>query len=290
MRAHGIDVSHWNGKMDFAKAKVAGAEFVFCKSSQIFEDDTFKANWKMAKDAGLLRGAYHYLDWRKSELEQAKLFVGLLEADHGELPPVADYEMHPELYGIEYSVAAGRLWNFVTYVEKALGVVPIIYSGFYTWKKMGSPNIGWAKYPFWLPWYNSEAWIRFCTLREGGTGAPKPWKNWTFWQFTDKGDSAAFGSTGKNFDRNWFNGTSEELKKFATGTAVITPQVPIAGQYVVTTATSKVFAGPGDAYKQVSAALLRGTKVTVLETVTNTETWAHIESPAGWTRFANLAL
>jgi lysozyme len=277
MRAHGIDVSRWNGKMNFAKTVSAGAEFVICKSSQFTEDTTFKSNWKMSKDAGLLRGAYHYLDWRKSELEQAKLFVDLLHNDPGELPPVADYEMHPELYGITNAVACGKLWNFVTYVERELKVTPMIYSGYYTWKEMGGTSIGWAKYPLWLPWYNREWIVR----------PPPPWKKWTYWQWTDRGNAAEFGSTGLNLDRNWFNGTSEELRKFANGT--VSPVVPITGQYRVVTPTSKVFAGPGDAYKQVSRALPFGTEVTVLEVVTNTEKWAQIESPAGWTRFINLS-
>lgn len=279
MRANGIDISIWNGKMNFAKTVLAGAEFIFVKSSQQVMDVNFKTNWQGAKDAGLLRGAYHYLDFRKSTLDQAKLFVDLLHNDPGELPPVLDLEMNPMPYGFNAIGVSGKAWEFLTYVEKELNRIPMIYSGYYYWNSWGSNNIGWTHFPFWLAWYAPEFWIR----------VPKPWTKWTFWQWTDKGGGPTYGSTGLNLDRNWFNGTTAELKKFAIGTTIVIPPVPVTGQYEVITVTSKVFAGPVDTYRQVAKPLPRGTHVTVLRVVTNTEKWAELESPTGWTRLANIA-
>ncbi|MCJ7518584.1 MAG: hypothetical protein MUO42_02800, partial [Anaerolineaceae bacterium] len=66
----GIDVSHWQNdkstpqKMDFTKAVKMGAKFVFIKVSERGGiDSDFVYNWKAAKDAGLLRGGYHFLRW-----------------------------------------------------------------------------------------------------------------------------------------------------------------------------------------------------------------------------------
>ena len=66
----GIDVSHWQDdkstprKIDFSKAKKAGAEFVFIKASERLTADADHAwNWDNAKSAGLLRGTYHFLRW-----------------------------------------------------------------------------------------------------------------------------------------------------------------------------------------------------------------------------------
>ena len=61
----GIDVSEWQGKMDFAKAKAAGAEFVMMRTgygsalpNQI--DKRFAENQAGATAVGLMRGYYHY--------------------------------------------------------------------------------------------------------------------------------------------------------------------------------------------------------------------------------------
>ena len=74
----GIDVSRWQDnnstaqKMDFAKAHAAGARFVFIKASQqLWTDEDIFYNWKSAKAAGLLRGAYHFLTWDKPGRDQA---------------------------------------------------------------------------------------------------------------------------------------------------------------------------------------------------------------------------
>ena len=95
----GIDVSHWQDdkstaqKMDFKKAVKNGAKFVFIKVSERGAlDSDFEYNWQAAKDAGLLRGGYHFLRWDLSGLMQARIFSEILQDDPGELPPVADFE------------------------------------------------------------------------------------------------------------------------------------------------------------------------------------------------------
>ena len=66
----GIDISKWDGTWDAIKAKQAGATYVFIKASQATSTDPqFLDNWQKAKDAGLLRGAYHYLDYTKPGID-----------------------------------------------------------------------------------------------------------------------------------------------------------------------------------------------------------------------------
>ena len=284
-RTFGVDVSLWNGNVNFVKMAAAGANFVFCKASQQITDIRFVENWKGARDAGLLRGAYHYLDWRKSEMVQAQLFVSLLKSDPGELPPVLDLEMNPAPYGLTAALVSGKAWNFMTFVERELGRTPMLYSGYPYWNSWGSNNISWTHFPFWLAWYEPEWYIRF---RGKGTGAPLPWKNWAFWQYKVGGNGPYYGSSGLNIDMNVFNGSLADLKKFAVGTPVIPPTV--LGWFKVTSLTLKVFAGPADTYRQVATPLPKDRLVNVLSLLTSTsgEKWANIESPAGWVRFTNL--
>jgi lysozyme len=130
--------------------------------------------------------------------------------DWGELPPVCDFEM--TTYAPEPAVANGKLWNFLQALERITGKIPMIYSGYFYWHYYGTSNIGWAKYPWWLPWYESEASI---ATSMAYYNYPMPWKKWTFWQYTGNGNGPQYGSTGLSMDMNYFNGTIEELKIFA---------------------------------------------------------------------------
>jgi lysozyme len=221
MKALGIDVSFWNGTMDFNKARDAGATFVYMKASELYADSKFKTFWNAAK--GILpRGAYHYLNWFGKELDQAVTFSNLLKDDSGELPPCLDLEDDPSLHNLTPREVQGKVWNFLTYVEKATGRIPMLYTGYYFWKQWGNTNKEWAKYPFWLPWYASESIVK----------VPLPWKKWTFWQYTSNGPGLVYGSQGKSMDMNYFNGTEEELKAYISGIPVPPPPQPV---YVIYT-------------------------------------------------------
>ena len=129
-RALGFDLSANDGKVDFAKAKAAGITFMYTKASQRAVDVVYGRNMEGAKAAGLLRGAFHYLDLGISELTQADMFIETIKNDPGELPPVLDFEQDPN--GIQYpnltkAIRQGKAWNFVDRVQKNLNVKMEIY-------------------------------------------------------------------------------------------------------------------------------------------------------------------
>lgn len=212
MFTFGIDVSRWQDnnstaqQMDFTKSVAMGAKFVFIKSSQrLWTDEDILYNWKTSKAAGLLRGAYHFLDWDVSPREQAKYAWSIIEHDPGELPPVIDFEYWnpppPKAYDI--------LWNYVVEMEKLSGKKPIIYTGAFFWDKYGTDAEVWKNYPLWIASYTSQDYM------EANIKKLTPWDKWTFWQYTDKGDGLAFGAESLGLDMNWFNGSLDELKAFA---------------------------------------------------------------------------
>lgn len=212
--AWGSDISFWQDAdttpqmTDFSKMVEAGMKFIIVKASQQVADPDFAENWKRAKAAGLLRGAYHYLDWRKSEMDQAKLFVDLLREDPGELPPCCDFEMRENNPG--KPIAAGKLYNFLSYVERELKVVPGIYCGPYFWMEFGATNVEWARYPLWLAHYRPTFWGK-----PAKPMVPKPWTAYTFWQYDDLGDGLALGVESKELDVDVFNGDEAALRKFS---------------------------------------------------------------------------
>ena len=228
----GIDVSHWQDdkstpqKMDFKKAYAKGARFVFIKVSERgFIDRDFEYNWKAAKDAGLLRGGYHFLRWDLSGLLQARIFCEVMRSDPGELPPVADFEAPNQ--GSLYPSNA-LLEQFLVEVENISRRKPIIYTSPSFWNTHGRNkttkqfDAKWAYYTLWI--------ANYFKVYQPGVTKPylmEPWKSagkpWTFWQYTDQGDGPAYGAESKTIDLNWFNGSMEELKAFVKANKPSTP-------------------------------------------------------------------
>ncbi len=211
-RTLGIDVSFYQDnnttpqRVDWKKARDAGAVFAFIKASQATNtDEDFKYNWKEAKAAGILRGAYHYYDYRAAPQPQAQHLIKLLQDDLGELPPVLDLErnLYWPLPSRENLLQAVQI--FLNELETAFGKKPLFYTNpdmiYYILK----PVPAWlTKYPLWIANY--------------GVSQPtmiNPWINWTFWQWTNHGDGLAFGMESKNLDINWFNGSEQELRRWA---------------------------------------------------------------------------
>ena len=238
----GIDVSHWDAGIDWPKVRATGQRFVFAKATEgiNYKDDTFKDNWTGAKAAGLLRGAYHFFRCNVDAKKQADYFIDFVKAakDDGELPPVLDLETNDGMTK-EKIVVAAKVW--LDRVEAAFGKKPIIYSGQYFLQDyLVQPGGGpppWAKdYPLWLAQYPNQ-------YVEGAKPfLPRGWFNWSIWQYSDKGRINGINAA---VDMNFFNGTLEELYKFAG--AAIPDQTPkvhkvtagdsfesIANQYGVT--------------------------------------------------------
>jgi lysozyme len=219
----GIDISKWNGNWDANKAKQAGASFVFIKASQAtFTDVQFSENWGKAKVAGLLRGAYHYLDYSKPAVDQANFFAGLLKDDPGELPPAVDYEQVRN--DNNPTIALGFLRDFLDQMkshselyEDARLKCPMIFTGPSFWTQYGDQTKRdyWFQFPLWIShWTTANAPL-----------VPPPWTMWSFWQFTSKGPGEVFGSESLLIDMNRFNGILNELLEFAglrtpTGTLI----------------------------------------------------------------------
>lgn len=100
--AQGIDVSHHQGDINFKKVAADGISFVFIKATQgkSFRSKTFLKFVKDAKAAGLMIGAYHYVDDSATTPEMARQeaanFAKAIKDAGGiqafDLPPVMDYE------------------------------------------------------------------------------------------------------------------------------------------------------------------------------------------------------
>lgn len=176
---HGIDVSRFQGSVDWKAARAAGVSFAFLKATEGGDrvDEAFAANWAAAGRAGVPRGAYHFWYHCKGGAEQAAWFIANVPRSAGALPPVLDLEWTPfsptctrRPPGAEIRAEAQV---FLDAVERYYGQRPIIYT---------SPDIYAAADLGQLRGY--EFWLR-AVARPPATVYPG--QAWTFWQYSSTG-------------------------------------------------------------------------------------------------------
>ncbi|OBZ08938.1 hypothetical protein A8L34_22580 [Bacillus sp. FJAT-27264] len=209
--AQGIDVSHWQGTIDWKKVAGSGITFAFIKATQNGVDSKFLENVKGAKAAGILVGAYHFLDnsvvTEGAAKAAAKVFYkALLSADGVEvfdLPPVLDYESKAS--GVSTATATAIAKAFLEEIKSLTGVTPILY----TYPAFISNFSGLSNYPLWIARYSIQA-----------PADASGWKRWDFWQYSDGSAGGTLPGGGRSVngisghvDLNEYSGSAEDLKK-----------------------------------------------------------------------------
>ncbi|MGI9373996.1 MAG: glycoside hydrolase family 25 protein [Hyphomicrobiales bacterium] len=203
----GIDVSKYQGNINWKKVKAAGIRFAYIKSTEggDHKDNKFKKNWKAAAEAGVARGAYHFYYFCTSPQKQARWFIRNVPKDKNALPPVLDMEWNHLSKTCKKRPGSKRvqkdMLTFLRLVEKHYGKRPVIYTSvdFHRERLVGALK----EYPFWL--------------RSVAAPPRKVYKgrNWLFWQWT--GTGKVRGIKGK-VDRNKFSGTVSEFNAWWKGT------------------------------------------------------------------------
>jgi lysozyme len=194
---HGVDVSRWQGEIDWQTLRAQGANFTFIKATDGGDhlDPMFKRNWRAAHEAGLRRGAYHFFYWCRSAAEQARWFIRNVPREKNALPPVLDVEWNSDSACKAIPSPAQvqeKMRVFISMVERHYGQRPIIYTapGFYHDNLEGA----FLDYPFWL---RSVAQHPSKVFED---------RKWLFWQYSGSGLSQ--GVDGK-IDLNVFNGSAD---------------------------------------------------------------------------------
>jgi lysozyme len=202
-QVHGIDVSHYQGTVDWSQVAGAGMAFAFVKATQgaAYVDPLFAQNWDGARAAGLLCGAYHFFQPGDDPAAQAAHFLSVLGIPPGitgGLPPVLDVETLGSQTAVQV-VEGVRTW--LSTVEAAAGCTPIVYTSPHFWATLGTSDFG--GYPLWVAEY--------------GVSTPKlpaGWTSWTFWQSSQSGQVAGVAGA---VDLDVFQGSRADLARLAGG-------------------------------------------------------------------------
>jgi len=213
-RMSGIDVSHFQQEIDWLQVKRVGISFAFIKASEgaNISDPMFKQNWRNARLARILRGAYHFFRPQLEPRGQAEFFLERIHGDLGELPPVLDVEVLTNS-SPEQVIGGARQW--LEAVRAATGILPILYTGSAFWRNTLRNCSEFSAYPLWIAHYTSGP----------APLLPAAWPRWTFWQFTQQGKVAGIDG---NVDLDVFNGAAVDLEAFCLrGANTVKDGVPV---------------------------------------------------------------
>jgi len=173
---HGIDVSKYQQLIAWDQVKAMQVKkvklgFAFIKATEGIGnvDPQFKRNWKRSKDAGMIRGAYHFFLPTKDGRMQAENFIKAVNLKTGDLPPVLDIE---QTYGVTKDILRSEVKEWLNIVETNYNVRPIIYTNIDFYKQ----NLGeeFDNYPLWVAHYYQPR-------------QPRIKRDWVFWQHNDNG-------------------------------------------------------------------------------------------------------
>lgn len=198
-KVHGIDVSHHQGKINWAEVaamdiKGIKISFAFIKATEGItrQDRHFARNWKKTRAAGILRGAYHFYHPSRDAAKQAQNFINTVKLEKGDLPPVLDIEVSNRRSKKE--IVEGAL-EWCRIVEEHYGMKPIIYTSPGYYDKYLADDF--EDFTLWIAHYEQD----------------KPrmhHRRWQFWQHTDK---ATINGISGGVDLNVWNGSEAKLRR-----------------------------------------------------------------------------
>jgi GH25 family lysozyme M1 (1,4-beta-N-acetylmuramidase) len=210
----GIDVSHYQGIIDWGQVAGSGIKWGYTKATEDtgYVDPTFAGNWSGMKAAGVVRGAYHFFHPSVDGKAQADFFlatVGPLGA--GDLPPMLDWEVTD---GVSGSTAAASADAFIAEIQARTGKTPVIYTSPGLWSGFGVPR-SYAAEPLCV----AEYFSCFCNSAGYCPNTPSGWSSWVMWQYSDRGSVPGIST---QVDLDTFNGDAAALAAFTGGTASCT--------------------------------------------------------------------
>lgn len=200
-RVYGVDVSVYQGSVNWRSVRAAGKQFVYIRYSDGtgYLDPYFSSNWRNAKAAGLTVGAYQFFRASQNATTQADLVINAVSSLGGigqpNLPIAIDVETND---GQSNATVINAVNTWLSRVQSRTGRYrPMLYTSPGFWSGLGSP------YPNPLPYLWVANWGVSCPA------LPYPWGRLRFWQYSDTGSVAGISGA---VDTDLYNGSLAEMQ------------------------------------------------------------------------------
>jgi lysozyme len=241
---HGIDVSKFQGDIDWNAVASSGVQFAWIKATEGGDraDAHFQANWTGAKAAGVPRGAYHFVYWCRSPMEEMAFFEQNAPVEDDALPPVLDVEATPTSptchRHLTQSGATADMKVMLEEMERHYGKRPIIYTTVDFYEAILSDG-AFSDYPIWVRSTKHHPAVKY------GSRA------WAFWQYQSDGQTPGING---NVDRDVFYGTKVQWDAFLREQPSGPRQPTIQRALVQQLAAPEAAPAPQSATQQAAAA------------------------------------
>jgi len=199
----GVDVSSYQGDIDWNVIESQGISFAFIKATEgsTFNDRFFQQNWENASKTNIRIGAYHFFSFDSSGKTQAKNFIRAVTKVDNMLPPVVDVEF----YGNKNKNPPSKehtqaiLNNLLEELEAHYGMKPIIYATRSSYQRYIKDD-----------YKDYDIWIRNLFYHPYLTDR----NSWTFWQYSNTKILKGYKGREKYIDMNFFNGSKKDFEKY----------------------------------------------------------------------------
>ena len=215
MALQGVDISAFQGYVDWKAMTKDGISFVVIKATEGIERDSrsesrkeyFLENWKKSQDFKVIRGAYHFFRANRDPILQAKAFLERVPdfLDEDVLPPILDIETDDNM---PKSKIIARATEWLKIVHDEVGMRPIVY----TYGEFANDylNTGFGYYPLWIANYGTNQLTR-PRVPTRKLRLPQMWGNYLFWQYSSRGQVKGIST---DADLNIYHGTQSQLLYF----------------------------------------------------------------------------
>lgn len=187
---NGIDVSEWQGEIDFREVANAGIKIVYIRVSEgtNYIDPYFRENYEEAKVNGLKIGFYHYLTARNEEeaRAEAEFYVANIKGTEPDCKLAMDFEVFDNLSTEEVNEISEV---FLQTVQNLSGKECVIYSDAFNAREVFNEELA-EKYAIWVADYFVEE------PEDNGK-----WGSWVGFQYTDRGKINGIDG---NVDKDYF--------------------------------------------------------------------------------------
>jgi GH25 family lysozyme M1 (1,4-beta-N-acetylmuramidase) len=196
---YGIDVSYYQGTINWGSVRAAGRNFAYVRHSDgTFLDPQRFTNFNNARSAGLTVGFYQFFRASQDPIVQADNIVAALNTVGGvgrpNLPPVIDIETYD---GQSASTVITRVNQWLSRVQSRTGRQPVLYTSPGFWGGLGYPT------PSPLPYLWVAHWGVSCPT------VPSPWGRLRFWQYSATGRVSGISG---DVDLDTYNGPLSEMQ------------------------------------------------------------------------------
>jgi lysozyme len=282
----GTDISSYQDKKDtplevnFETMLAAGARFsIFRANFGMAPDRCFHQYVEDAKTAGMPIGCYTFPLSTQNLKTQMDVFFEVIKGIIFDLPLVLDVEKYTYKVkaedGSETIMTSVLGANDILYcldrMEAYQGRAPMIYTGFYVWRDdvKNSSKVAFTRYPLWIAGYGVSH-----------PEIPKPWVDYTLWQYTNKGKGLEYGVESLDIDLDKYNGDEAAFAKFISRPVVTDPIDPIPSELILTAVNEmKIRSGPGLEYPQTGTVPVGSTVMPI--GVGGKDSWVEIR-PGQW--------